>query len=489
MALSKSVTRRLLLKKMAAAAIFSPAVVGVLRPSAAIALTALPNLPSSEALLLRPTSSNFNTYEPAYNKRTMLRPQLRALCKTPNAVRVMVDWARTNAVPFALRSGGHCYEGFCESTSVVIDTRLMNKVQIDTAAGSVKVGAGAALGDIYKAIGGKNFAIPAGSCPTVGVSGHVLGGGFGLLGRQLGLACDSLQSVEIVNGQAQIVTADAQHQPDLFWACRGGGGGSFGAVTGFRFKLHPIGQVVVFGVTWTLDAAHAAKVMKAWQAWAPHAPKAITALFRMGHIGDGDFNVHVFGQTVGSASQLRQELRALLDVETPDNQPVIKSKTFLQAVDYFSGGSAYESTYSKCKSDYILSPLSDDGIATLINGLRQLPSNAIVPICDAYGGAVYDVAPDASAFPRRAGTLYCIQYYSSWGSAASTPTRLARMRNLYASMRPYVSGAAYVNYCDLDLADWANAYWGANLARLKQVKSAFDPDNVFRHAQSIPLAA
>jgi hypothetical protein len=166
---------------------------------------------------------------------------------------------------------------------------------------------------------------------------------------------------------------------------------------------------------------------------------------------------------------------------------MIKSKTFLAAVGYFSGGWSYVSTYSKCKSDYVLSPLSDDGIATLIDGLLRLPANAIIPICDAYGGAVSDIAPEGTAFARRTGTLYCIQYYSSWAAAKDTPKYLARMTNLYASMRPFVSGRAYVNYCDLELADWADAYWGANLARLKQIKSAFDPDNVFRHAQSVPL--
>lgn len=186
-------------------------------------------------------------------------------------------------------------------------------------------------------------------------------------------------------------------------------------------------------------------------------------------------------------SQVRQELKVLLNTEQPDAVPVIKSKSFLAAIDYFSGGWNYESTYSKCKSDYVLSPLSDDGIATLIDGLRRLPANAIVPICDSYGGAVADIAPDATAFARRAGRLYCIQYYSSWAAAADTPTHLARMKDLYASMRPYVSGGAYVNYCDLELADWPDAYWGANLARLKQVKVAFDPGNVFRHAQSIPV--
>jgi len=310
-----------------------------------------------------------------------------------------------------------------------------------------------------------------------------------LLGRALGLACDSLQWIELVNPQGQLIQVDAQQQTDLFWACRGGGGGSFGVATRFRFKLHPVAQVVTFAVDWSLDPGRAAKVIKAWQAWAPQAPKAITSILRFGKRASGSINVHCAGQSTGPLAQVRNELKVLINTEQPDAVPRIATRTFLQAVDYFSGGWNYESTYSKCKSDYVLTPLSDDAISTLVAGLRKLPANAIVPICDAYGGAVADVAPDATAFPRRAGTLYCIQYYSSWSSAADTATRVKYMQDLYAAMRPYVSGAAYVNYCDLDLPDWTDAYWGTNLPRLRQVKTAFDPDNVFRHAQSVPLVS
>ena len=95
------------------------------------------------------------------------------------------------------------------------------------------------------------------------------------------------------------------------------------------------------------------------------------------------------------------------------------------------------------------------------------------------------MSPDATAFAHRSDTLFCIQYFSQWDSAATTDGRIARMRNLYAALRPFMSGGAYVNYCDLDLNDWPQAYWGANLARLRQIKAAFDPDNVFRHAQSV----
>jgi FAD/FMN-containing dehydrogenase len=109
---------------------------------------------------------------------------------------------------------------------------------------------------------------------------------------------------------------------------------------------------------------------------------------------------------------------------------------------------------------------------------------SVYVICDSYGGSIASVAPDATAFAHRS-ALYCIQYGSSWTSPSDTPQRLSDMRALYAAMRPYVSGAAYVNYCDLDLTDWQDAYWGANLQRLKQIKSAFDPNNVFTHAQSV----
>jgi FAD/FMN-containing dehydrogenase len=110
-------------------------------------------------------------------------------------------------------------------------------------------------------------------------------------------------------------------------------------------------------------------------------------------------------------------------------------------------------------------------------------------ICDAYGGAISRLAADATAFAHRGNTLFSIQYATYWSDPKETPRRLAILRQFYAAMRPYVSGGAYVNYCDADLADWPSAYWGQNLARLKRIKTAFDPDNVFQHQQSVPSAS
>src|SRR5580692_783095 len=231
-------TRRNLLKRVAATAIFAPAVFS--RRAAMAQLPALPNLPSTDALLLRPSDTQFAGYQKSFNTRTALTPQLRALCKTAGAVGVMVDWCRSNNLPFALRSGGHSYEGFSQSSSVVIDTRLMSAIKVDEASKTATVGAGASLGQVYKAIAKSGLAFPGGSCPTVGVSGHLLGGGYGYLARSYGLACDSLLSIALINPNGQQVQADAHQNADLFWACKGGGGGSFGIATSFKVQLKAI---------------------------------------------------------------------------------------------------------------------------------------------------------------------------------------------------------------------------------------------------------
>jgi Berberine and berberine like len=130
--------------------------------------------------------------------------------------------------------------------------------------------------------------------------------------------------------------------------------------------------------------------------------------------------------------------------------------------------------------------LGDDGIQALLEALKAAPAGQIVALCDAYGGTIANVPDSASAFPHRDQKTFCIQYYSSWTRAADTAQRLRNMSKVYAAMRPHVPGTCYVNYCDLDLPDWAASYWGANLSRLRQVKSQYDPGNIFRHAQSVP---
>jgi FAD binding domain-containing protein/berberine-like enzyme len=473
-------TRRSILTRAGAAAVAMPAFFSA-RPTAA-QLPALPALSSADALLLRPGDAQFANYQASFNARTMLSPQLRAMCKTVKAVTVMIDWCRGNDLPFAIRCGGHSYEGFSQSISVVIDTRMMDAIRVDAKTNTASVGAGASLGALYTAIAPYKLAFTGGSCPTVGVSGHLLGGGYGYLARPFGLACDSLLSVDLVDPDGRPVHADAQDNADLFWACRGGGGGSFGVATAYSVRLQKVPTVIIFRAAWpALSPADAAAAMKAWQAWAPFAPATIDSNLVIAKGANDTVYMHAAGQSVGTLVELRNELKAL-----PKSPSLLmKPMSFIDAVNYFSGGWSYPVQIMKGKSDYAAAPLGDDGLATLVSGIAR--SSGIYVVCDAYGGAMAKVAPDATAFVHRAGTLFCLQYGSVWTSASDTPKRLEEMRQFYATMRPHLSGAAYVNYCDTDLADWPNAYWGQNLPRLQRIKSTFDPNNVFRHAQSIPL--
>jgi FAD/FMN-containing dehydrogenase len=286
-----------------------------------------------------------------------------------------------------------------------------------------------------KALKGTGFAFAAGSCPTVGAAGHALGGGFGLLGRAYGLTCDNLVSVKIVTAESAILTVDTRQEPDLFWACRGGGGGSFGIAMEFSFRVQPLSQVLVFGVTWTLPKANAMRLFKAWQQWAPVTSNAITSIMKVASRSDGKLSLRFIGQSTGSESALRNELNGLLRLERPSSGLKVKSLTFFEAVDRFSGGWEYETKYFKAKSDYVVN-LSDDGIQALLEALKEAPAGQIVALCDAYGGAISNLSSSASAFPHRDQQTVCIQYFSSWIKSSDTSQRVRNISKVYAAMRP-----------------------------------------------------
>ena len=167
------------------AAVFFPALVSGANETANT-LPPFPTLPEGEVLLLTPADHRFSRYSPAYNRRTMLQPKLRAVCRIPAAVSAMVQWLRSQQLPFAVRSGGHSFEGLSESSSVVIDLRSLNQIEVDVARQTVSVGPSASLGvAIYRALASRGYALPAGTCLTVGVAGHALGGGYGMVSRQV----------------------------------------------------------------------------------------------------------------------------------------------------------------------------------------------------------------------------------------------------------------------------------------------------------------
>jgi FAD/FMN-containing dehydrogenase len=418
-----------------------------------------------------------------------ITPRVRVVAGSAAAVSATILWATNNGLNFAIRSGGHSYEGFSQSPDLVIDVRGMTGIKLAADNKSVSIGSGASLGSVYDKLAPSDRAIPAGSCFPVGVAGHSLGGGFGLLGRPFGLACDSILSMEVVDASGKILTASETENPDLFWALRGGGNGNFGVVTNFNFRTSAVNMVAKFAITWTRPVPQAVKIVQAWQQWLENMPPSITGTLHLTKEKGGLITVHMAGLSVQSESNLKVELKRLQNMAGTASVLSTKTMTFHQAATIFNGGEPNpDSVLMKGKSDYVTDAMTGQGISTLLEGLLKAPGEIAV-LCDTYGGAINKVAADATAFVHRGNTRYVMQYYMQWDNPSASDANIAMMRTLYASMRPFVSGGCYVNYCDLDLGGgYAKAYWGDNLPRLMQIKAQVDPKNLFRHAQSVPLS-
>jgi FAD/FMN-containing dehydrogenase len=409
-------------------------------------------------------------------------------------VRQAILWARRRGVRIVARSGGHSYGGYSSvAGGLVVDVSAMAGKAVDRRARRATIGAGSRLIDVYARLAKDGFTIPAGSCPTVGIAGLALGGGVGFASRKLGTTADNVLGVRIVTADGRFLKCDSRRHPDLYWACRGGGGGNFGIVTSFRFRIHPVGTASWFVVTWPWESVEEA--VAAWQGFAPHAPDGFFSVCRLS-TSVPQPAVQAFGQFFGTQQRLKTLLAPLLAVSGASL--AIGTSAYLDLVKRWAGCASL--TLAQChlapqgvltrerfaaKSDYVAKPLPAGGIRTMRTRIeaRQGSSGGSL-LLDSYGGAINRVAPRATAFFHRQ-QLFGLQYYAASASAATDAAALAWLRGFRAAMRPYVSGFAYVNYVDPDLEGWANAYYGANYARLRDVKSAYDPDDVFRFRQSI----
>ena len=398
-------------------------------------------------------------------------------------VRKVVQWAHTTGVHIVARSGGHSYGGYSTTTGVVVDLSRLATVRI--VAGQAIVGPGARLGNIYNVLAQHGLAIPAGTCPSVGIGGHALGGGFGLASRAWGLASDNLRSVQIVTADGKILSADPSHHSDLYWACRGGGGGNFGIVTRLVFRTHSVSQGSYFIATWPW--AQVEDVLASFLHWAPTTPDALGSVCRLA-TGPSGPTVQVFGQFLGSETNLKA---ALTTLGPPAQKLVTGTSTWLDLVRRWAGCLGHNLPACSTPghqvfvgaSDYIAHAPTSAQLAAFKSVIESRGSSSGALLIDAYGGAVNRIPAKATAFVHR-NTLASIQYFAA-GNAASARSWVNASR---ATLAPATSGAAYVNYIDPALTDWQHAYYGSNLPRLRQVKHRYDPHNFFHFAQSIRLA-
>ncbi len=483
---------------------------GSTRPSGPPDWSALASMLSGQLVL--PAAPSYPTNAELYNEKfDGASPAAIAYCRTASDVQRCVGFARAHGVPMAARSGGHSYGGYSSGPGLVIDVTQIDAVVVG-GAGTATVGAGARLIDVYSTLGGSGVLLPGGSCPTVGIAGLTLGGGIGVFGRKYGLTCDNLKAMEMVTADAEVVTADAGDHTDLLWASKGGGGGNFGVVTSFTFDVHPIPDIALFTLEFPWGAA--ADVLGAWQHWMPSQPPELWSncqLLSSGSAGGSQpLDLRVTGVMAGTASTLTGLLQPLINsVGTSPTYQFVGPESYLRAMLIEAGCS--DSSVAAChlpsqnpagtlsraafaaKSNFIESAMPSAGLQAVVEAVAALdqtqPGSGGGMVFDSYGGVINDVDPAATAFVHRH-ALACIEYSVSWGAGAPAAVMAEAdswLQSAQGQLAPYSRGA-YQNYIDPTLADWKQAYYGANLPRLVEVKRAYDPDDIFHFAQSIPTS-
>jgi len=458
--------------------------------------------------LVRPGESAYTVSKRLFDPRfDSLHPAGIAYCRNPHDVATCLAFVRKFGLPVAARCGGHSYAGWSSTSGLIIDVTRMSGVNVSGS--TAIVGAGTRLIDFYNGLAAHGRGVPGGSCPTVGIAGLTLGGGIGVVSRAYGVTSDNVQSLQIVTADGQVRTCNSSQNSDLFWACRGGGGGNFGVVTSFTFRTHQVGQIVLFFLSWPWSQA--ARVISAWQSWAPQAPDALWSNLHLAAATGGSVpSIQVGGTYLGSLGAAAAQLEKLYAAAgSHPSSPFMETTSWLHAMLVEAGCASL--TMNQChlpaqnpagklaraseyaKSDFFTKPLNSHGIGTLLAGVEKFQRAGGAPgasggiAFDALGGAVNRVAAGATAFVHR-DALFDAQYTTTWpaGAAAAAVARQhAWQQSFWQSMRPYASGQAYQNYIDPALASWRQAYYGANLARLTQVKAKYDPNRVFRFPQAI----
>ncbi|MBV7696876.1 FAD-binding oxidoreductase [Streptomyces sp. TRM70350] len=457
-----------------------------------------------DGTLVRPGDAAWPTARRLYNTRfDTLKPAAVAYVAHPDDISTTLAHARAHGIRVAIRNGGHSYAGWSSGNGrLIIDVSRLNRVR---ASGTTAVvGAGAKLIDVYRSLAAKGVTIPAGSCPTVGVSGLVLGGGHGVVSRAYGLTCDSLTQATLVTANGKRITADAATHKDLFWALRGAGNGNFGVVTELHFRTHPAPQAVSAYLTWPWSKA--AAVVKAWQEWGPAQPDEIWSSLHLASAAGGTPTVSVAAFSLGTYRELQNAVdRLAARVGSSASHVSLRRRSYEESMEVYAGCSSF-ATDAQChlpgttpgrspagalgretyaaRSDFFDRSLPAAGIRTLLAQMTSVRGGAGSIAFTALGGAINRVSPTATAFVHRRSRMLA-QYLASWRAGTSGTTAQSWLTSAHGAMRPYASGAAYQNYTDPTLKNWRTAYYGDAAARLTQLKRVYDPSRVFTYPQAL----
>ncbi|KXN71232.1 FAD-binding domain-containing protein [Conidiobolus coronatus NRRL 28638] len=417
-----------------------------------------------------------------------------------NEIQIAVKCSTMTNVSIVAKSGGHSYEKYSFGTGkeIIIDLHKMDKITVDAITQTATVQAGALLGHVYYQLfhqGG--FSVPAGSCLTVGISGHTLGGGYGLSARKHGLMSDNLLQAEITLPSGQTVIASKSSHSDLFWALRGAGAGNFGIVSEFKFKLFkPPSTLTRIHYHYSLDKSEEA--FKAFQKWAASSPDP--SITTVANFGKNGFNINSLIQP--DSEEHRTKLLEQLKKEFPlsyDNNDVRFDYDFIGMIRDFGDPSEtkedqldklvhsmYPQKYFRAKSAYVDKELSDSEIKEWKKVVEEGSQHWLV-LFDMQGGALDNFSRNETAFVHRHKPLYSIQLIGEYRGKELIEINEAWGETYFDRIKNFLSDESFQNYIDAKAGNSYHKYYAENFDRLQKVKQMYDPKNKFNFKQSIPL--
>jgi len=439
--------------------------------------------------LILPGDPGYDEARQIWNAMIDRRPAVIVQCAAAADVPPAISFARDHGLEISIRGAGHNIAGnaVCDN-GVMIDFSKMRTVRVDAGKRFAQVEPGATLNDVDRATQDHGLATPLGINSTTGIAGLTLGGGFGWLTRKYGMTIDNLVSVDLVMADGAPMRASDRKNPDLFWAVRGGGG-NFGVVTGFEFKLHPVGPEVYSGLL-VFPFNQARQVIDKYREFVKTAPEELNvwavlrkapplpflpasvhgkeivalAVCYAGGAPDGRKLVeplHRFGDALGEHIGLQpytQWQQAFDPLLTPGARNYWKSHNFTE--------------------------ISDGALDAVLRYAGRLPT----PQCEIFigliAGAANRVAADATAYGQR-DTRFVLNVHGRWGDPADDGRCIAWARDFFKASAPYASAGAYVNFMTEDEAGRIATAYGSSYARLVQIKRRYDPENIFHMNQNI----
>jgi hypothetical protein len=447
--------------------------------------------------ILRPSQAGYQQVVEIDNGRVQLRPSFIVMANSVRDVSLALRTAREHNLKLTVKGGGHSATGYCLSSGgVVIDLSLMNRISLDKKKRIVHVEMGARWNDVYLYLmsSGSGLIPIGGGCPTVGIPGFMLGGGFSFVSRSYGMSIDNLISIGIVTADGEFrrvsENSKSKHDRDLFWACRGGGGGNFGIVVDMEIRVHQpkTPQMFTGQIRYNVDTAP--DVLGFYNEWVETLPDELAVYGIWGNQpspADPTKSISTYGFTSVFNGTFQEGLRLI--------EPLLqlKAKPIYAQLNSFTLPEFEEvngrTTLVKGRSAYIragiMPPLSMTAKVAKILGsyMREAPSTESFIVWTHAGGKIGEVASDATAFVHR-NARFVPELKAIWDSPSETRVNVEWAYQFFKELEPHFNGS-YVNYIDPLLDGWSSKYYGANYDRLLEVKSYWDPDDFFHFQQSI----